>query len=428
LSFLKGEMWRLREDDYEPALEHELESRFSLSNGSLGIRGSLDIAGAGSRPRSYVAGLFDSRPGPPAVRSLVPAPQAFPLRVAIDGEQLDISLGRVKQHVRLLDYGSACLRSFWAHELASGKRISLDSLRFVSRADPLLAFQLLRFDFEQHVLVALHLEADGDTALVPAEMRAVWRTNDGLLSLARHQAYKVQVDGGDPSGWESGTPAELRLSCEKSLSLLQITGYGLDPSADASRERARRAVTRAARLGPRRAYERHSMRWQERWRRSDVQVEGDEEAQRALRFAVYHLNSAVAPSDRQASIGARALTGDAYMGHVFWDTDVFMLPFYAFTWPAAARSLLAYRYRTLDAARTKARTLGFQGALFAWESTDSGEEATPPYVVGPQGEVIAIRSGDLEHHVSAAVAYGVWQYWQATHDTDFLLNSGAEIC
>jgi trehalose/maltose hydrolase-like predicted phosphorylase len=103
-----------------------------------------------------------------------------------------------------------------------------------------------------------------------------------------------------------------------------------------------------------------------------------------------------------------------------------MLPFYTFTWPEAARSLLEYRFRTLPAARAKAHRLGFRGALFAWESTETGEEATPPYALGPRGEVIAIRNGDLEQHVSAAVAYAVWQYWQATNDVDFL-KFGAEM-
>src|SRR3989304_925768 len=103
---------------------------------------------------------------------------------------------------------------------------------------------------------------------------------------------------------------------------------------------------------------------------SDAAVEGDEEAQRALRFAVYHLNGAVDPRSERVSIAARGLTGDGYMGHVFWDTDVFMLPFFVFTWPEAARSLLLYRHRTLPAAREKARRLGLSGALYAWESTD----------------------------------------------------------
>jgi trehalose/maltose hydrolase-like predicted phosphorylase len=156
-------------------------------------------------------------------------------------------------------------------------------------------------------------------------------------------------------------------------------------------------------------------------------VDGDEAAQKALRFAIYHMNSAANPDDEHVSIGARGLTGDGYSGHVFWDTDIFLLPFYIFTWPEAARAMLMYRYHTLPPARAKAARLGFRGALYAWESTDTGEETTPTFVIGPDGAIVPVRCGTDEQHISADVAYAVWQYWQATGDAKFLLDAGAEI-
>jgi len=98
----------------------------------------------------------------------------------------------------------------------------------------------------------------------------------------------------------------------------------------------------------------HEAAWTSRWQCSEVKVDGDAFAQKALRFAIYHLNSAANPDDEHVSIGARALTGDDYRGHVFWDTEIFLLPFYILSWPEAARALLMYRFHTLDAARTKA--------------------------------------------------------------------------
>ena len=146
-----------------------------------------------------------------------------------------------------------------------------------------------------------------------------------------------------------------------------------------------------------------------------------------MRFALYHLNSAANPADERVSIGARALTGDDYHGHVFWDTEIFLLPFYVLTWPEAARALLMYRFHTLDGAREKAAALGWRGALYAWESTDTGAEMTPEQAIGPDRKVIAILCGKQEQHISADVAYAVWQYWQATGDEGFLLDAGAEI-
>ena len=105
----------------------------------------------------------------------------------------------------------------------------------------------------------------------------------------------------------------------------------------------------------------HRDAWRARWKTSDVRVDGDPAAQRALRFAIYHLVSAANPRDDRVSIGARGLTGTAYKGHVFWDTDIFMLPFFILTYPEAARALLMYRYHTLAAARAKAARLGLSG-------------------------------------------------------------------
>ena len=160
---------------------------------------------------------------------------------------------------------------------------------------------------------------------------------------------------------------------------------------------------------------------------SDIEVSGDASSQRALRYAVYHLNSAANPEDEHMQIGARALTGDAYLGHVFWDTEIYLLPFYVLTWPEAARSLLMYRYHTLPAARDKAARLGYRGALYAWESAGTGEETTPESVIDSSGQIVEVLCGTLEQHISADVAWAVWQYWQCTRDEAFLLEAGAEI-
>jgi len=142
----------------------------------------------------------------------------------------------------------------------------------------------------------------------------------------------------------------------------------------------------------------------------DAFLEGDDDVQQAVRFAVYHLTSAANPDDERVSVGARGLTGDAYFGHVFRDTEIYLLPFYTAVWPEAARAMLMYRYHTLPAARGKAAAMGYKGALYAWESADTGEETTPDQVMGPTGEVMDILTGKMEIHISADIAYAVWQY------------------
>ncbi len=171
----------------------------------------------------------------------------------------------------------------------------------------------------------------------------------------------------------------------------------------------------------------HEAVWAARWAACDIQIDGDPQAQRALRFAAYHLNGAANPDDETVSIAARGLTGADYAGHVFWDTEIFLLPFFAHTWPNAARALLMYRFHTLDGARAKAARLGWRGALYAWESADTGAEVTPAHAVGPDRRVVEILSGTQEQHISADVAYAVWQYWTVTGDEELMRDAGVEI-
>jgi trehalose/maltose hydrolase-like predicted phosphorylase len=103
------------------------------------------------------------------------------------------------------------------------------------------------------------------------------------------------------------------------------------------------ALARSRALGWRAVLGAHEAVWDARWNAGEIMIDGDDESQEALRFAVYHLTSAANPEDDRVSIGARALTGDAYLGHVFWDTEIYLLPFYTAVWPEAARALLMYR-------------------------------------------------------------------------------------
>ncbi len=180
------------------------------------------------------------------------------------------------------------------------------------------------------------------------------------------------------------------------------------------------ALTRATVKGPARLLAEHRRAWRDRWFDADVAVRGDGLAQRDLRFALYHLMIAGDPESDRASIGARSLTGPGYRGHVFWDTDVFCLPFFIWTHPATARALLAYRFRTLPAAKAKAKRLGYAGALYAWESADTGEETTPEWVTLPDGTPLQVLTGLQEHHIAADVAWAVWRYWQVTGDNAFM--------
>jgi trehalose/maltose hydrolase-like predicted phosphorylase len=197
-------------------------------------------------------------------------------------------------------------------------------------------------------------------------------------------------------------------------------------SFDEEPEEARAALAAASEAGFERLLREHREAWAGRWRAADVVVEGDPELQRAIRFALFHLMGSVGDRD-EAAVGARGLSGPAYRGHVFWDSDVFVLPFLAATHPAAARAMLEYRVRRLPAAREAARALGRSGARFAWESAADGHDVTPPSMRLATGQLVPIRTGKLEEHVVGDIAWAAACYIAWTGDSVFEAGPGGEL-
>jgi trehalose/maltose hydrolase-like predicted phosphorylase len=197
-------------------------------------------------------------------------------------------------------------------------------------------------------------------------------------------------------------------------------------SYDRDREIAEAALDDAEQAGFERLLREHREAWARRWQEADVVVEGDPELQRAIRFALFHLMASVGDSG-EAAVGARGLSGPAYGGHVFWDSDVFVLPFLAATHPAAARAMLEYRVRRLPAAREAARALGRAGARFAWESAADGRDVTPASAQLVTGELVRIRTGELEEHIVGDVAWAAACYLAWTGDEAFAARGGRDL-
>jgi trehalose/maltose hydrolase-like predicted phosphorylase len=170
----------------------------------------------------------------------------------------------------------------------------------------------------------------------------------------------------------------------------------------------------------------HRAAWDSRWADADIVVEGDPDMQRAIRYALYQL-MAHEVERGESAIGARGVTGPKYRGHVFWDTDVYVLPFFAAVRPRAARSVLEYRVRRLDAARSAARAAGFAGARFPWESAADGRDVTPASVPRPDGPPIEVLTGPYELHIVADVAWAAATYVDWSGDAAFAAGPGADL-
>jgi trehalose/maltose hydrolase-like predicted phosphorylase len=442
--------WVLVEEGLTLAREHEIESLLAIGNGHVGTRASLEEGSELSAPATFVAGVFEHPNVPGAVPELAVLPDWAGIKVWVNECPLKMQEGSVLEHRRILDFKQGVLWREWRHRDVDGRITRFNSLRLTSLANRKLLLQWILLTAENYSPVlclesSIKLGPDIQPLLPPNWQPATSPELPNFIPLVLHDAdgrlkavlciasqllarctkdCKRRVEIKSDSVVEkiclhadAGTQCELYR-----FVAVHKAGTSEKPLEDAQEQlenTSPRTLWTAAAA--------HASVWRQRWETADVQIEGDYRLQQALRFAIYHLISAANPEDNQVSIGARALTGEAYKGHVFWDTEIYMLPFYIYTHPASARSLLEYRHYTLAAARNKARAAGYRGAMYAWESADTGEDVTPLAIITPAGEVLQVRNGELEVHITADVAYAVWQYWKATGDDEFFLHYGAEI-
>ena len=440
--------WVLSHRGYSVLTESAVESRFALGNGFLGMRAARSISRGptwmswlgylrwASWPRCYAAGLFDIPNTEPPVPALMPLADWTRVQIRLDGEMLLARDGDILRSARQLDMQRGLLGSGWTQRTSAGIVASGREVRLLSQAERSLGVQFFQFSIDRD---GVEIEVEASFALLAAGMEpskldadlGVWRTEATKQSVAMAGSAQLKV-GNRPLAAERPFPLRWvwrwKSVAGEVAEFDRIIAVARCDTADADPGPAAVAVLRGKGFaGWRAVLSAHEKAWDARWRVCDVVVDGDPGIQRAVRFATYHLISVANPEDEHVSIGARGLSGDAYLGHVFWDTEIYLLPFYTAVWPEAARALLMYRFHTLSGARTKAKKAGFRGALYAWESASTGEETTPEHVMAPDGSIVDILCGKLEQHISADIAYSVWQYWRVTGDNAFLLNAGAEI-
>jgi alpha,alpha-trehalose phosphorylase len=449
-AMLEQDAWRIEQEGFDPAREHEVESLFTVGNGYLGVRGALDTPLPGSRADLFVAGIYDRKQsslpyselefltedrGDYPYSELVSLPFPFALRMAVDGRPLDLLKGLWREHRRTLDLQRALLLSYCRFEDEHGRSTVVETWRCASLADPHLLMQEVRVTCENYsALVEIdaspwepeldreypHLRPLAVDAPQGQEVR-LYTTQASNLTVALAHRARLADERQDRLYWQAEGRAGTPLRWRRYICIYT------------SRDGAAPAPMALAHLGEKRWEDfdgeraAHEARWADYWRLADVQTASRAATTQALRFNAYHLRIA-ADHDPKVSVAARTLSGRAYEGHVFWDVEIFMLPFYLHVSPDIARSLLLYRYHTLDGARQRAHELGYRGACYAWESTVTGADTTPRRIVlKTTAREIPIYTGFEQIHVTADVAYGVWRYFEAMQDSDFMAEAGAEI-
>lgn len=374
--------WMLVVDDTPTGAGGVSETLMTVADGVTGTRGRLEEDTVDPSSGVLVSGVYECRDD--GSESLLAVPTWTTLSVR----------GELPAGTRVLDLRSGVL---WRSvETADG--LALCSARWACLARP------------------------GTVVLAAAGPSTLFEVNGGRELVRDRGTFGGEVSSVVETRREAqpSPPGEPQI-----LGLLRIGSYGrTDPQThDEVQVEAQQAASRVGALG---LLDEQRAAWAARWDEADVEVVGDPELTRAVRLALFHLMGSVA-DDGEAAVGARGLTGPAYGGHVFWDADVYVLPVLAATHPAAARAMLEYRIRRLPAARERAARLGLSGARFPWESASRGNDVTPMKAIDGRGDVVAIRTGELEEHITADVAWAAWQFGAWSGHWEFLEGAGRPL-
>lgn len=403
--------------------EREIESILCLSNGYIGTRNSLEEGYPECDPASFIGDFYVKAPED-EYNFLVTIPDWTRIQVYLEGDLLDLRNQEVINNFRYIDFNIGSVIREWRNQDEQGRLTNIKIIKFVSLEQKNICGKQIIIKPENYsgnikvvtgidcntvdfsYLLNMGKEPD-DYAFVYMKARHSDRElkmyHKSIMDSQSNYFIEILHSGSfENFGWfaELGSMYTINSLC----SINVPAEYAFDLS-----------------------FSNHISKWQQRWRDSRIIIKGSEYDQKLIDFATYHLINSGEFSGNSHSVPARNLSGEAYKGHVFWDTEMYLLPFYILTNPKVARALLMYRYNTLDGARQNASKEGFKGASYAWESTDTGLEAAPESAILPDGKIIYILSGRYENHISSDIAYSVWKYWQATGDDDFLKNYGSEI-
>jgi len=450
-----AEPWTIHESMLDLGVLAQSESVFALSNGHIGLRANLDEGEPHGLPGTYLNAVHELRPlnygesvygNPVASQTVVNVANGKVIRLLVDDEPFDVRYGSLERHERVLDMRAGTLGRHAVWTSPAGRQIDVRSTRMVSfteRAVAAICYEVTPVNGPVQVVLQSDLvvnepmperpndpRAAGsvDAPFVP-ELNAERRLRTVLVHSTRRSQLRVGagmdhiIEG--PENLQTETISHpmlgrvtvtVALDPGQTLRITKFLAYGWSaqrslPAIEAQVEAALTAAVATGWVGLLRKQREFLDLY---WSRADVQLDGDDEVQQAVRFGLFHVLQASCRAERRA-IPAKGLTGPGYDGHSFWDTEMFVLPVVTYTWPEAARDALRWRHSTLDIARENAANMRLRGAAFAWR-TIVGQECSAYW-----------PAGQAAFHINADIAYAVIRQVEATGDVDFEREVGLEL-
>ena len=447
--YLVTDPWQIIERGFHPEHGRVSESIFSLANEYMGVRGYFEEGYSGDHLRgSYINGVWSEIDIRHAVMYkglatswtfMVNAVDWLYTRIRLDGETLDLAVSAYGHFVRTLDLRSGTVSRQFTWTTRNGKKLRIRFLRFTSLTCQNLGGQQITLE-ALNFRGSVELDTGMDFSprhesienknywqVVQAQTTAEWQAMMGRTDISHiHVFAACRLDL--PQNCRCETFSEEKLAgCKIIVSLEQQKPATIskqvvihsDKKIDGSPEKVWQEGQHLCQSfdGMRfdQALQAHAQAWRHVWDDLDVMIDDDPENQQGIRFCLFQLyqtNRGLHPSN---NVGAKGLTGEIYSGHTFWDTEAYCLPFYLFTNPEAAKNLLLFRHKTLKEAQLWSREQNCLGASYPMETID-GRESCPVW-----------WHGNLEIHVSGAVGYGIWHYYNITGDEEFLAHHGMEM-
>ena len=459
--------WRLVESSYDLDDAGVTETLFAVGNGYLGLRGNHPEGRFAHEQGTFINGFHETFPIRHAEQAygfaevgqaIVNAPDAKVMRVYVDDEPLSLDVADIREYERALDMRDGVLRRHVRWMTPSGKDVVIDMERLVSFEEKHLAVMtievtVLNADAPVTVSCQMINRQDGEDVyggtptaprragfdprkteklhervLQPQEywqdkLRSAlsYRATDSGMTVAVIADHLVETE----NEYTSRTLIEpdiaknvfrVQAKAGVPVRVTKLVSYHTSRGVPARElvDRCRRTLDRALDEGVGAIRTRQRAWLDEFWQRSDVRIGGHGDLQQATRWCLFQLAQATARADGQG-VPAKGMTGSGYSGHYFWDTEIYVLPFLAYTTPLWARNALRMRYLMLPAARRRAFQLNEAGALFPWR-TINGEEASAYYA-----------AGTAQYHINADVSFALAKYVRATGDDEFLYREGVDI-
>lgn len=453
--------WEITEENFELENNYRNETIFSLANGYMGMRGTFEesysIQSGAGLEGNFINGFYESediRYGelayayPQKSQTMLNVANAKTIRLWLEDEEFSMFTGKLEADRRTLNMRDGILVREIIWESPKGRRIALKSTRLVSLTHKHIAairYEVTPLNFSSRIEISSIIDGNVVNSTTECNARIDYGPYDRVLLVENKVLTDdicLLVQKTKNTHLKIACAIENTLTTKSSFEVMNIQGefsagkrykiharQGEHISLDkyitytTTREfgedelelKARHILRLAGITGFEKLLEEQKDYLNIFWTRSDIQIKGDASLQQGIRFNMFQLLQS-AGKDGRTSLGAKGLSGEGYEGHYFWDTEMYGLPYFIYNCPEIARSLLEYRFNTLDKARERARQMSIErGALYPWR-TINGEETSAYY-----------PAGTAQVHINSDIAFAVQKYIDATEDTEFAKSMGAEI-